>query len=160
MAVEEFEMEQIIERNENGEGDELKSRSLVFRISKRINKSTKKVEFPELTSDSEMVDSSKKVFKSSEGKALNPADAPIQCNADLQHLPQNETAEKTDLESHVDIKMPKSVVEHTENKGPTLRRTSRRIIVKPINKEFLSGPNSNKMGKRKRGRKRAASGNS
>ncbi|GFW72643.1 transposable element Tcb1 transposase [Trichonephila clavipes] len=183
MAVEEFEMKQIIESYENGEGNDLKPRSLVFRISKRINKTStnKKELLSQSTSDNETTNS-KKNLESSEQNSPAPSDSFNEYNADVKHLPRSETAEKTDnLENRFSIKMPKSVVEHTENKGPTLRRTSRRIIVKPANKEFLSesemrkknseilkekecnseilkkGPNTGKMGKRKRGRKSFAS---
>ncbi|GFQ66528.1 uncharacterized protein TNCT_699041 [Trichonephila clavata] len=182
-AVEEFEMKQIIESYENGEGNDLKPRSLVFRISKRINKAStnKKEELSQSTCAKETANS-KKILESVEQKSSTPADSFIQYSANIKHLPRSETAEKTDnLENRFSIKMPKSVVEPTENKGPTLRRTSRRIIVKPVNKEFLSesemrkknseilkekecnseflkkGPNTGKMGKRKRGRKSFAS---
>ncbi|KAF8783443.1 hypothetical protein HNY73_013602 [Argiope bruennichi] len=169
-AIDEFEIKQVHKNRNLDEGNS--SRSLVFKISKRINKTSKQQDIAtdhKITSNNCNLREELKVSGLLNSEISSKSN--LEDNISIKHL--IETGTHGDAEHPVTRDAPKSAVQDIKNLGPVLRRTSKRIILrvtKPsfeVNDKELAGQkikvpfcdtakqglNYGRMGRRKGGRK-------
>ncbi|GIY65311.1 hypothetical protein CDAR_104961 [Caerostris darwini] len=152
--MEEFEIKQIHANNELSEGNKLKSRSLVFKISKRINKEvvTSPKNFTmdnfikqkeDLSPVNNKIPDSFILKEENGGKTTKPSniELPVTTGIHVENgaaveNPKTQIGERNDS-SICPLKLQELNSTVIQDKGPALRRTSRRLILR-VNKEVLS----------------------